>query len=102
MRSARKLHERVSGRSSASIDETESVTFLSAAQTGWSYRKGTSEASTPVDEWRKIDFVEDASWLLGQTPVGYGDNDAALGSAVKLGENEPLDGDGLGEDPGLG
>ena len=41
----------------------------------WHYRKGTSEASTPTDAWRAPGFVEDASWLAGQTSVGFGDND---------------------------
>lgn len=61
----------------AILDDTESVTFLAPALTGWHYRKGTSEASNPVDDWRSENFVEDATWLTGQTPIGYGDNDDA-------------------------
>ncbi len=43
----------------------------------WRYRKGTSEASSPVDAWRQRvpAFTEDATWLDGRTPVGYGDSD---------------------------
>lgn len=50
-------------------------TLLAAADSDWHYRKGTSEASDPVDAWRFPGFIEDASWLTGQTPVGYGDGD---------------------------
>jgi len=50
-------------------------TYLSEADKNWRYRKGTSEASSPVDEWRELDFVEDGSWLPGQTPIGIGDGD---------------------------
>ena len=48
---------------------------LLAAQSNWHYRKGNSEASNPVDAWRLDGFVEDGSWLTGQTPIGYGDGD---------------------------
>ena len=46
--------------------------FLEAQSTDWHYRKGTSEP--PVD-WKDVDFVEDQTWSIGQTSVGYGDND---------------------------
>ncbi len=51
------------------------VVFVPAADSSWRYRKGTSEASSPTDAWRDPGFAEDASWLTGQTPVGYGDGD---------------------------
>lgn len=51
------------------------TTYIAAADPNWRYRKGTSEASSPVNAWRSIGFAEDASWLTGQTPLGYGDND---------------------------
>lgn len=51
------------------------VTYVPEASTAWRYRKGTSEASSPMDEWRATTFVEDATWLSGQAPVGYGDGD---------------------------
>ncbi len=41
----------------------------------WRYRKGTSEASDPVDAWRNSDFVEDDTWETGQTPIGFNDDD---------------------------
>ncbi|MEZ7921125.1 MAG: lamin tail domain-containing protein [Akkermansiaceae bacterium] len=50
------------------------ATYVSAASV-WSYRKGTSEASAPIDEWRQPGFTEDPSWLLGTTVIGYGDGD---------------------------
>lgn len=50
------------------------VTYLPAGS-GWSYRKGTSEASNPIGLWRGLGFSQDASWLSGVTPVGYGDGD---------------------------
>lgn len=50
------------------------VTYLPAGSI-WSYRKGTSEASTPVDAWRGSTFVEDDSWLSGDAVIGYGDGD---------------------------
>ena len=50
------------------------ATYVSTASV-WSYRKGTSEASAPTDEWRQPGFIEDPSWLLGTTVIGYGDGD---------------------------
>ena len=51
------------------------TTFLTEAGPDWHYRKGTSEASTPPSLWRSVTFTEDASWLTGKTPIGFGDND---------------------------
>lgn len=65
-----------SWRSSGSADTLPSITtHIPEADSSWSYRKGTSEASTPIGDWRLSNFVEDGSWLTGQTPIGYGDND---------------------------
>jgi hypothetical protein len=41
----------------------------------WHFRKGTSEASSPVSAWRNLSFVEDSTWTVGQTSIGYGDDD---------------------------
>lgn len=49
--------------------------YIAADDSNWRYRKGTSEASTPVAEWRTTTFVEDDSWTTAQTPIGYGDGD---------------------------
>ena len=51
------------------------VYIVPAADAGWRYRKGTSEASTPVSAWRQTSFVEDATWQTGRTPIGFGDGD---------------------------
>lgn len=65
-----------SWRSSGTGPVGPSATYLSPGAT-WSYRKGTSEASSPIDVWRGLSFVEDGSWLTGTTPIGYGDGDDA-------------------------
>ncbi len=49
--------------------------FLRAEAEGWLYRKGTSEASDPIDAWRQPDFEPDDSWLTGQTSIGFNDDD---------------------------
>lgn len=36
----------------------------------WRYRKGQSEASDPIHAWTAKGFVEDATWLDGQAPLG--------------------------------
>ena len=53
----------------------ESQIFLSPADPSWRYRKGTSEPATTTGAWRQLGFPEDASWLTGQTAIGYGDGD---------------------------
>ena len=52
-----------------------SIIYIRAEENGWRYRKGISEASEPLDLWTTSDFNEDATWQIGQTPIGYGDND---------------------------
>ncbi len=49
--------------------------LLEAKDASWRYRKGTSEASDPIDAWRGLDFTEDWTWTSGQTPIGFADND---------------------------
>ncbi|MEE2947579.1 MAG: lamin tail domain-containing protein [Verrucomicrobiota bacterium] len=53
----------------------EPVSFITAGRSGWRYREGTSEASSPRSAWRKLDFSEDKSWKNGRAPIGYGDGD---------------------------
>ncbi|MEE2966713.1 MAG: hypothetical protein VX646_02435 [Verrucomicrobiota bacterium] len=55
--------------------DLKSIIYIQAEDTGWYYRKGTSEASEPPDLWRESDFNENSSWQIGQAPIGYGDND---------------------------
>ncbi|MCH2062139.1 MAG: lamin tail domain-containing protein [Roseibacillus sp.] len=50
------------------------VTYVEAGQS-WRYRKGTSEASNPVDAWRMQGFSEDETWVTGTAGFGYGDSD---------------------------
>ncbi len=52
-----------------------SQVYVPANAVDWHYRKGTSEASNPTSAWRNLSFAEDGTWLLGQTSIGYGDND---------------------------
>ena len=54
---------------------SEPVTFIASGQTGWRYRLGTGEASSPRSAWRKLNFSEDDSWKNGRAPIGYGDGD---------------------------
>jgi hypothetical protein len=48
------------------------ATLLPLGSTDWSWRPGDTEASSPIDQWRQASFVEDATWALAQTPIGYG------------------------------
>ncbi len=50
-------------------------TFIPVTDTQWHYRKGTSEPAGSAGEWRLLNYIEDASWQVGQTSVGYGDGD---------------------------
>ena len=57
------------------IGSSESQVFVPATDLNWHYRKGTSEASNPTSAWRGASFVEDGTWLVGRTSIGYADND---------------------------
>ncbi|RYD61334.1 MAG: hypothetical protein EOP83_17270, partial [Verrucomicrobiaceae bacterium] len=48
------------------------VTYIASQATGWKYKKGNAEASSPVDAWRATAY-NDSSWLTGQTGIGYND-----------------------------
>ncbi len=48
-------------------------TYVAASANGWRYRKGSAEASSPVDAWRAAGF-DDSSWSTGQAAVGYDRN----------------------------
>jgi hypothetical protein len=56
-------------------------------RSSWSYRKGTSEASSPVGAWRATAFIEDASWLSGTAPIGLfkRNNDTPLATLGEVG-----------------
>jgi len=57
------------------VEPSKQVVLLAAGRTGWSYREGTSEPSSPRSAWRQLEFSEDSSWKKGRTPIGYGDDD---------------------------
>jgi len=61
--------------SGSDVSAPDPTIYIAPSDTAWRYRKGTSEASSPVDSWRQINFSEDSSWSTGQTPIGYGDAD---------------------------
>ncbi len=46
--------------------------FIPQADRDWRLRKGVNAVSDPPDLWRTQEFSEDATWLTGRTPVGYG------------------------------
>jgi len=54
------------------------LTYITEAG-NWSYRRGTSEP--PVD-WNTVGFVEDGDWVLGQTPIGFGNAGQTLATVV--------------------
>lgn len=54
---------------------SENQVFVPPRDLSWHYRKGRSEASSPISAWRNVGFTEDSSWLIGQTSIGYGDDD---------------------------
>ncbi len=51
-------------------------TLIPVGSSGWHWRAGSTEASTPISDWRKFTFVEDGTWSGDVTlPLGYGDID---------------------------
>ena len=62
-----------SWRASIPQNPLPEATLLDFSSTGWSWRPGDSEASSPTTAWRAPDFSEDASWnTAAQLPIGYG------------------------------
>ena len=69
------LDNNLAGSWRSSVTMPETVLF-GRGSAGWSYRPGSSEASTPIDAWRATAFVQDGTWLTNrQTPIGYGEPD---------------------------
>jgi hypothetical protein len=54
----------------ASTAAPVAVNYLPAGSTGWRYRKGTSEASSPMGAWHAETFTLDGTWLTGTAPIG--------------------------------
>ncbi|MBN2164371.1 MAG: lamin tail domain-containing protein [Pontiellaceae bacterium] len=61
-----------SWRSAFLTEAINETVVLPMSDSGWRWRPGTSEASSPTSAWRQPEFVEDASWSVAQTPIGYG------------------------------
>jgi len=54
------------------VQDEQPPTEIIAMGSDWKYRKGTAEASDPVEDWRQRDY-DDGSWLAATAPFGYGD-----------------------------
>ncbi len=74
------LENNLGGSWRASTVTQTATTYVAAGSAGWRYRKGTSEASSPITAWRAAAFTEDATWLTGALPIGL----------FKLNNNNPL------------
>jgi len=61
-----------SWRSAVPPDALPRKFLLPASGTGWRWRLGDSEASTPVGAWRETGFVEDETWTPATLPIGFG------------------------------
>lgn len=61
-----------SWRSAVPPDAVPKQFLLPASGTGWRWRLGTSEASSPVGAWRETGFVEDETWIPATMPIGFG------------------------------
>lgn len=48
------------------------ATLLPESAPGWSWRRGTSEASDPLIAWTAPDFEEDGTWTTQAMPIGFG------------------------------
>ncbi|MEM7232739.1 MAG: lamin tail domain-containing protein, partial [Planctomycetota bacterium] len=79
------FHVKLNARGMAMVDDMKLVQrtidfesqrdFIAVGDT-WKYFKGTEEPSDPPDAWRQPDF-DDAAWLEGATPIGFGEDDEA-------------------------
>ena len=66
-----RIAEVTAGSAAPPPQEPQGVVFIpDSAQ--WRYFKGTQEPSPTRDAWRQIGF-DDGSWLIGGTPIGYGE-----------------------------
>ena len=55
--------------------EAPQTVYVPGESSGWRFRKGVTEASSPADAWRQSSFLEDATWANGRASIGYGDAD---------------------------
>ncbi len=68
-----------SWRSSGAAGSFPELTYIDRAAGGWSWRPGSTEASSPIDAWRQNGFVEDGTWQTAQAPIGYGEISSGAG-----------------------
>lgn len=61
------------------------LTYFGPESGGWRWRPGSTEASSPLNAWTGVDFVEDGTWATRSMPVGYGTVDGLV-------FNPPVDG----------
>lgn len=54
------------------VPTQERVSYLDSGAADWRYRRGTSE---PDPAWRELAYAEDATWSVGSTSIGFGDDD---------------------------
>lgn len=61
-----------SWRASMSQVNFAESSYVTPADSGWHWRPGSSEASSPTTGWRANSFVEDGSWTAARAPIGFG------------------------------
>ncbi len=70
----------------ASTVTQPAITYVAKGSTGWRYRKGTSEASVPINAWRAAAFTENATWLNATLPAGlFNRNGSVLATLPETG-----------------
>ena len=57
---------------SSQIVALPELTLIPESADGWRWRRGTSEASSPLNAWTAEDFAEDGTWMTQALPIGYG------------------------------
>ncbi|MCB1095706.1 MAG: lamin tail domain-containing protein [Verrucomicrobiae bacterium] len=60
-----------SWRSSQPPGALPELTYISSSADGWHFKKGTAEASDPIDAWRLPEY-DAAAWEMAKLPVGFG------------------------------
>ena len=63
------LDNDIGGHWRSSTMAAAATNYVSAGSS-WNYRPGTTEASSPVDDWRQNSFATDATWKTGTAPIG--------------------------------
>ncbi len=50
------------------------TSFIAAGSSQWRYKRGTAEASSPVEQWRNLSYNDSSGWTSATAPFGYGGN----------------------------